>query len=98
MRNLHAEDAHMRNVHDPALGFPHYMWTLHDLVANGKVRSLPPKDPRSMIHLAMRLEGGAATLGWRRDRDRDGHPAGLRPGSRAHALQTGAAEVEHPRL
>jgi mannose-6-phosphate isomerase-like protein (cupin superfamily) len=53
IRNLHAEEMRAINVHAPALDFPHYMAGLHTLVHGGKVRALPPKDPRSVIYLSM---------------------------------------------
>ena len=53
VRNLHPVEMRAINVHAPALDFPHYMAALHELVHSGKVRALPPKDPRSVIYLAM---------------------------------------------
>lgn len=53
VRNSHDEPVRMRNTHTPALGFPAYMATLHALLMTGRVRSLPPKDARSVILLAM---------------------------------------------
>ncbi len=53
LRNLHDEETRAVNVHSPALGFPRFMAQLHELVRAGTVRALPPKDPRSVIHLAM---------------------------------------------
>ena len=52
-RNPHNEEMRAINVHAPALDFPHYMASLHELVHSGKVRALPPKDPRSVIYLSM---------------------------------------------
>jgi mannose-6-phosphate isomerase-like protein (cupin superfamily) len=62
VRNLGEEDVRMRNTHDPALGFPAYMSTLHGLVLARKVRSLPPRDPVSAIHLAMLFSAHEQTL------------------------------------
>jgi mannose-6-phosphate isomerase-like protein (cupin superfamily) len=53
IRNLHPGEMRAINVHAPALDFPHYMASLHELTHNGKVRALPPKDPRSAIYLSM---------------------------------------------
>ena len=62
VRNPHEQDVRMRNIHDPALGFPNYMASLHQLVSSGKVRSLPPRDPRSAIHLAMLFAADERTM------------------------------------
>ena len=62
IRNLHAEELVAVNVHTPALEFPRYMACLHELVHSGKVRALPPKDPRSMIYLSMLFTEHARTL------------------------------------
>jgi mannose-6-phosphate isomerase-like protein (cupin superfamily) len=53
IRNLHGEEMRAINVHAPALDFPHFMASLHELAHGGKVRALPPKDPRSVIYLSM---------------------------------------------
>jgi mannose-6-phosphate isomerase-like protein (cupin superfamily) len=53
IRNLHREEVRALNVHAPALDFPDYMVGLHELVHTGKVRALPPRDPRSVIYLSM---------------------------------------------
>jgi len=62
IRNLHADEVSAINVHAPALDFPLYMARLHELVHSGKVRSLPPKDPRSIIYLAMLFTAHERTL------------------------------------
>jgi mannose-6-phosphate isomerase-like protein (cupin superfamily) len=62
VRNLGREDVRMRNTHDPALGFPEYMATLHRLVMERKVKSLPPRDPASAINLAMLFAAHERTL------------------------------------
>lgn len=62
IRNLHAEELRAVNVHAPALEFPRYMAELHELVHTGKVRALPPKDPRSAIYLSMLFTEHARTL------------------------------------
>ena len=62
IRNLHAQELRAVNVHAPALDFPRYMAQLHALVHAGKVRALPPKDPRSAIYLSMLFTEHARTL------------------------------------
>jgi mannose-6-phosphate isomerase-like protein (cupin superfamily) len=62
IRNLHHEEMRAVNVHAPALDFPDYMAGLHDLVRSGKVRALPPKDPRSVIYLSMLFTAHERTL------------------------------------
>jgi hypothetical protein len=62
IRNLHGEEMRAVNVHAPALGFPDYMASLHELVHSGKVRALPPKDPRSAIYLSMLFTAHERTL------------------------------------
>ena len=62
IRNRHAEPMRAVNVHAPALEFPRYMAGLHALVHTGKVRALPPKDPRSVIYLSMLFTEHARTL------------------------------------
>ena len=62
IRNLHPEQMRGLNIHSPALDFPDYMAGLHQLVHSGKVRALPPKDPRSVIHLAMLFTAHQRTL------------------------------------
>lgn len=62
IRNLHAQELRAVNVHAPALGFPGYMAGLHELVHTGRVRALPPKDPRSAIYLSMLFTAHARTL------------------------------------
>jgi mannose-6-phosphate isomerase-like protein (cupin superfamily) len=62
IRNLHSEEMRAVNVHAPALDFPRYMAGLHELVHSGKVRALPPKDPRSVIYLSMLFTAHARTL------------------------------------
>jgi hypothetical protein len=62
IRNLHREEMRALNVHAPALDFPDFMAGLHELVHSGKVRALPPKDPRSVIHLSMLFTAHERTL------------------------------------
>src|SRR5262249_13132597 len=62
IRNLHPEEVRAVNVHAPALDFPLFMAHLHELVHRGKVRSLPPRDPRSMIYLSMLFNAHGQSL------------------------------------
>jgi mannose-6-phosphate isomerase-like protein (cupin superfamily) len=62
IRNLHSEEMRALNVHAPALDLPGYMAGLHELVHSGKVRALPPKDPRSVIYLSMLFTAHEHTL------------------------------------
>jgi cupin domain len=62
IRNVHPEELRAVNVHTPALDFPEYMARVHELVRSGKVRSLPPKDPRSGIYLSMLFTAHSPTL------------------------------------
>lgn len=62
IRNLHPAELRALNVHDPALGFPAYMTALHELVHSGKVRALPPKDPKSVMYLSMLFTSHERTL------------------------------------
>ena len=62
IRDRHAEPMRAVNVHAPALGFPRYMAALHQLVHSGKVRALPPKDPRSVIYLSKLFTAHDRTL------------------------------------
>jgi len=62
IRNLHDEEVRALNTHTPALEFPKYMAGLHELVRSGKVRALPPKDPRSVIYLSMLFNAHERTL------------------------------------
>ena len=62
IRNLHDTEMRAINVHAPALEFPRYMAVLRELVHSGKVRALPPKDPRSVIYLSMLFTANERTL------------------------------------
>jgi mannose-6-phosphate isomerase-like protein (cupin superfamily) len=62
IRNLHSEELRAVNVHAPALDFPRYMARLHALVHSGSVRTLPPRDARSIIYLSMLFTAHARTL------------------------------------
>jgi hypothetical protein len=41
------------NVHRPALQFESFFRELHALIRQGKIKHLPPKEPRSAIYVAM---------------------------------------------
>jgi mannose-6-phosphate isomerase-like protein (cupin superfamily) len=62
IRNMRREEMRALNVHAPALEFPDYMVGLHELIHSGKVRALPPKDPRSVIYLSMLFTAHERTL------------------------------------
>jgi mannose-6-phosphate isomerase-like protein (cupin superfamily) len=62
IRNLHDAEMRALNEHAPALDFPRYMTGLHELVHTGKVRRLPPKDPKSVIYLSMLFTANERTL------------------------------------
>ena len=62
IRNLHSEETRALSAHTPALEFPDYMAGLHQLVRSGKVRALPPRDPRSVIYLSMLFTAHERTL------------------------------------
>jgi hypothetical protein len=53
VRNLHVLPVRAVNVHTPALDYPDFMATLHALVSAENVRGLPPRDARSVLHLAL---------------------------------------------
>jgi mannose-6-phosphate isomerase-like protein (cupin superfamily) len=96
VRNLHEQEVRMRNMHAPALEFPNYIASPHELVTTGKVRSLPPRDLRSVIYLAMLFAAHEHTLISIKPPQRlmralafIGARCGYRlPGSSAPALQT----------
>ena len=41
------------NTHRPALQFESFFREMHALIHEGKIRHLPPKEPRSAIYVAM---------------------------------------------
>jgi hypothetical protein len=41
------------NIHRPALQFEGFFRDMHQLIHDGKIKQLPPKDPRSAIYAAM---------------------------------------------
>jgi quercetin dioxygenase-like cupin family protein len=53
VRNASDSEARVINVHRPALDFERFFETFHLLIKSGKVKRLPPKDPRSLLYMAM---------------------------------------------
>jgi mannose-6-phosphate isomerase-like protein (cupin superfamily) len=53
LRNPHAGEVRLLNVHKPALDFERFFRRLHALLVSGKVKGLPPRDLRSVMHLSM---------------------------------------------
>jgi len=53
VRNPYDETAKIVNIHQPALKFESFFRDMHRLIHEGKIKSLPPKEPRSAIYAAM---------------------------------------------
>jgi mannose-6-phosphate isomerase-like protein (cupin superfamily) len=53
VRNASAEPARIVNIHMPAQRFESFFRDMHRLIHEGKIKRLPPKDPRSAIYAAM---------------------------------------------
>ncbi len=53
IKNEHDEDVTAMNWHRPAVRFEEFSRTFHRLATSGKIKSLPPKDPSSLIYAAM---------------------------------------------
>lgn len=53
VRNASAEPVRIVNIHKPAQRFESFFWDMHRLIHEGKIKRLPPKDPRSAIYAAM---------------------------------------------
>ncbi len=53
VRNPADEPARIVNVHRPALRFEAFFRDMHRLIHEGKIKRLPPKEPRSAIYAAM---------------------------------------------
>ncbi len=53
LRNSSTEPVRIVNVHRPALRFESFFREMHALIRAGKIKRLPPKDPRSAIYAAM---------------------------------------------
>jgi mannose-6-phosphate isomerase-like protein (cupin superfamily) len=53
VRNASDEPARIVNIHQPAQKFESFFRDMHRLIHQGKIRRLPPKEPRSAIYAAM---------------------------------------------
>ena len=53
IKNEHDEDVTAMNWHRPAARFEEFSRTFHRLATSGRIKSLPPKDPSSLIYSAM---------------------------------------------
>jgi mannose-6-phosphate isomerase-like protein (cupin superfamily) len=53
LRNASAEPVRLVNIHRPAMQFEPFFREMHALIRAGKIKRLPPKDPRSAIYAAM---------------------------------------------
>jgi mannose-6-phosphate isomerase-like protein (cupin superfamily) len=53
LRNASTEPVRLVNIHRPALQFESFFREMHDLIRRGKIKRLPPKEPRSAIYVAM---------------------------------------------
>jgi mannose-6-phosphate isomerase-like protein (cupin superfamily) len=53
LRNATTEPVRIVNIHRPALQFESLFRELQSLITQGKIKALPPKEPRSAIYVAM---------------------------------------------
>jgi mannose-6-phosphate isomerase-like protein (cupin superfamily) len=53
LRNTTMQTVRIVNIHRPALGFESFFRELQALIGEGKIKALPPKEPRSAIYVAM---------------------------------------------
>ncbi len=53
VRNASDEPARIVNIHQPAQRFESFFRETHGLIHEGKIKRLPPKEPRSAIYAAM---------------------------------------------
>ena len=53
LRNATAEPVRIVNIHRPAQQFESFFREMHSLIHQGKIKRLPPKEPRSAIYAAM---------------------------------------------
>ena len=53
VRNASDGRARIVNIHQPAQRFESFFRDMHRLIHEGKIKRLPPKDPRSAIYAAM---------------------------------------------
>jgi quercetin dioxygenase-like cupin family protein len=53
LRNATTEPVRVVNIHRPALQFESFFRAMQALIQQGKIKRLPPKEPRSAIYVAM---------------------------------------------
>ena len=53
LRNATKETVRIVNIHRPALQFESFFREMHALIGQGKIKHLPPREPRSAIYVAM---------------------------------------------
>jgi hypothetical protein len=53
LRNPSSEPARIVNIHRPAMRFENFFREMHAMIRDGRIKQLPPKDPRSAIYVAM---------------------------------------------
>ncbi len=53
LRNASAEPVRIVNIHRPAQQFEPFFRGMHSLIQRGKIKRLPPKEPRSAVYVAM---------------------------------------------
>jgi quercetin dioxygenase-like cupin family protein len=53
LRNATEEPVRIVNIHRPALRFESFFREMHALIVQGKIKHLPPREPRSAIYVAM---------------------------------------------
>jgi mannose-6-phosphate isomerase-like protein (cupin superfamily) len=53
LRNATAEPVRIVNIHRPALQFESLFREMQAVISQGKIKALPPKEPRSAIYVAM---------------------------------------------
>lgn len=53
LRNATAEPVRLVNIHRPAMQFESFFREMHSLIREGKIKRLPPSEPRSAIYFAM---------------------------------------------
>ncbi len=62
LKNEHDEDTRALSVLRPAMSFEDFSRTFHRLATTGRIKSLPPKDPSSLIYSAMLFTSYEDTL------------------------------------
>jgi mannose-6-phosphate isomerase-like protein (cupin superfamily) len=53
VRNVGDQPAKLVNIHQPAQRFESFFRDMHRLIHEGKIKHLPPREPRSAIYVAM---------------------------------------------